>query len=62
MYPLALTLSITVPESPPHYCSALLMSLAVGTQVTSWTVPELLFSFSNIYHFLIPDSDPRDQD
>lgn len=56
---LALTPSIIVPDSPPHYCSALLMSLAVGTQVTSWIVPELLFSFSNIYHFVIPDSESQ---
>lgn len=50
--------SIAVPDCP-QYCLALLMSLAVGTQVASWLVPELFSCFPHIYHFVIPDSESQ---
>lgn len=51
--------NIAVLDSPYQYYSALLMSVALGTQATSWPVPELLSPSPQIYHFVIPDSESQ---
>lgn len=56
---LALTLRVLQYWTLPFSTLALLMPVAVGTQVVSWPVLELLSSSSNIYHFVILDSESQ---